>query len=117
MQPESEAVRSVEEDLEDLDEAGRAIERSEKRIEAQQQRIAQLKRDGVDSEPAEHILVKMRASLKELIMHRALVALTMAQRSAEQTRPDLISAKIASGSSEDGVSKAPQSYEDQEVES
>ena len=116
MQPESEAVRSVEVDLEDLDETGRAIERSEKRIEAQQQRIAQLKRDGVDSEPAEQILVKMRVRLKELIMHRALVALAMAQRTAEQSRPDLILAKIASSPSEGGVSKAPLSYAGQEVE-
>lgn len=73
MQPALEVTPNIEEALEDLDETDRAIERSGKRIEAQQQRIAQLKREGMDSESAEQLLANMWDSLKELLMHRALV--------------------------------------------
>lgn len=73
MQPALEVTPNIEEELEDLDETDRAIERSGKRIEAQQQRIAQLKREGMDSESAEQLLANMWDSLKELLMHRALV--------------------------------------------
>ncbi|MGT2493159.1 hypothetical protein ACU4GD_28275 [Cupriavidus basilensis] len=73
MQPGIEATRNIEEELEDLDETDRAIERAGKRIEAQEQRITQLKREGTDIESAEKLLGDMRDSLKQLIMHRALV--------------------------------------------
>ncbi|RDK05460.1 hypothetical protein DN412_36860 [Cupriavidus lacunae] len=73
MHPALEVTRNIEEDLEDLDETDQAIERLGKRIDAQQQRIAHLKRDGIASETAEQIRANMCDSLKELIMHRALV--------------------------------------------
>lgn len=80
MQPGVEATRNIEEELEDLDETDSAIERAGKRIEAQEQRIAQLKREGTDSESAEKLLGEMRDSLKQLIMHRALIVKTIACR-------------------------------------
>lgn len=80
MQPGLEATLSIEESLQDLDEANLAIERAEKRIAAQELRIAQLKRDRVDSDSAERILASMRGSLKELIMHRALIVHAIAYR-------------------------------------
>ncbi|MGO4812786.1 hypothetical protein AB4156_24830 [Cupriavidus sp. 2MCAB6] len=80
MQPGVEATRNIEEELEDLDETDSAIERAGKRIEAQEQRIAQLKREGTDSESAEKLLGDMRDSLKQLIMHRALIVKTIACR-------------------------------------
>lgn len=45
VQPGVALTRSIKEELEDLDETDRAIERSGKRMEAQEQRIAHLKRD------------------------------------------------------------------------
>lgn len=68
------------EDLRDLDETHVAIERVEKRIVAQEMRIAQLKRDCVESDSAERLLATMRDSLKELIMHRALIVHAIAYR-------------------------------------
>jgi Spy/CpxP family protein refolding chaperone len=73
MQPGLEVTRNIEQDLEDLDETDQAIERLGKRIEAQEQRIAHLKKDGIDSETAEQIRASMCDSLKELIKHRALI--------------------------------------------
>lgn len=80
MQPGLETTLSIEEALKDLDEANLAIERAEKRIAAQELRIAQLKRDRIDSDSAERILASMRGSLKELIMHRALIVHAIAYR-------------------------------------
>lgn len=80
MQSGAEATRNMEAELEDLDETDSAIERAGKRIEAQEQRIAQLKREGIDSESAEKLLADMRDSLKELIMHRALIIRTITRR-------------------------------------
>ncbi len=77
MQPGVEDTRNLEEELEDLDETERAIERSGKRIEAQEQRIAHLKMDGVNSESAEKLLADMRDSLKQRIVHRALIVKTI----------------------------------------
>lgn len=73
MQPGLEVTRNIDEDLEDLDKTDQAIERLGKRIEAQEQRIAQLKRDGIDSESAEQIRANMCSTLKELFKHRALI--------------------------------------------
>ncbi|WP_244222561.1 hypothetical protein [Cupriavidus lacunae] len=73
MQAALELTRSIDKDLEDLDETDQAIDRLGKRLEAQEQRIAQLKRDGIDSTSAEQIRGSIHGSLKELIMHRALI--------------------------------------------
>lgn len=80
MQAGSEVTRCVEADLEDLDETDQAIERLGKRLEAQERRIAQLKRDGIDSTSAQQIRASIRDSLKELIMHRALIMHALARR-------------------------------------
>lgn len=80
MQAGLQVTRSIEEDLEDLDETDQAIERLGKRLEAQEQRIAQLKRDSIASETAEQIRSNIRDSLKELIMHRALIMHAIAHR-------------------------------------
>ncbi|WP_240745800.1 hypothetical protein [Cupriavidus oxalaticus] len=72
MQPGLEA-RCIEQDLQDLDDTDLAILRAEKRIAAQELRIAQLNRDGIDSASAQAMLTNMREGLKELIMHRALI--------------------------------------------
>lgn len=80
MRPGVEVTRNIEEELVDLDETDRAIERSGKRIEAQEQRIAHLKRDGVDGESAELLLADMRDSLKQLILHRALIVTAITRR-------------------------------------
>lgn len=72
MQPGLEA-RCIEQDLQDLDDTDLAILRAEKRIAAQELRIAQLNRDGIDSASAQAMLANMREGLKELIMHRALI--------------------------------------------
>lgn len=90
MQPGVEPLRSIEEDLQDLDETDQAIERLSNRIDAQQQRVAQLKRDRVDANTAEAMLANMRASLKQLVMHRALVVHAMARRSAGRTRVERV---------------------------
>ncbi|CAN7768153.1 hypothetical protein LJR296_007258 [Cupriavidus necator] len=71
-----EVTRSLDKDLEDLEETDQAIERLGKRLEAQEKRIAQLSKDGIDSTGAEQI----RASLKSLIMHRAMIMHTLARR-------------------------------------
>lgn len=71
---------SFADDLEDLDETDQAIERLGKRIAAQEQRIAHLKRDGIDSETAEQIRAAMGDSLKQLLMHRALILHAMTGR-------------------------------------
>lgn len=73
MQPGFEATRSLEEDLEDLDETHRAIALTEKRLDSQKRRIAQLKEDGIECHSAEKMLADMHRSLKDLIRHRALV--------------------------------------------
>ncbi|SPR97615.1 hypothetical protein [Cupriavidus taiwanensis] len=88
MQPGREPLRSIAEDLRDLDETDQAIERLSNRIDAQQLRVAQLKRDRVDANTAEAMLENMRASVKQLVMHRALVVHAMARRSAGRTRAD-----------------------------
>lgn len=80
MQSATEATRSIETDIEDLDDTDRAIERLGNRIDAQEQRIAQLKRDGIDGESAEKMRADMHDSLKELIMHRALIMHAIAYR-------------------------------------
>lgn len=80
MQPGVEATRDIEESLEDLDETDRAIEHAEKRVEAQEQRIAQLKREGIDSKSAEQLLADMCDSLKQLILHRALIVKSITSR-------------------------------------
>lgn len=82
MQPGLHITRSLEEDLEDLEETDQAIERLGKRLEAQEQRIAQLKRDRIASETAELIRSNIRESLKELMMHRALIVHAMTHRQA-----------------------------------
>lgn len=73
MQRGFEAARSLEEELEDLDETDRAIKLAEKRLDSQKRRLAQLKADGVQSQSAERILADMNRSLEDLIRHRALV--------------------------------------------
>jgi len=75
-----EITRRLGEHLEDLHETNQVIERLEKRIDAQERRIAQLKIDGVDIEPAENLRDGMRNSLQELIKHRALIMLAIVQR-------------------------------------
>ena len=62
MRPGVEATRNIEDELEDLDETDRAIERSGKRTEAQEQRIAQLKREDIVSESAEKQLTRSRCT-------------------------------------------------------
>jgi len=81
MQAGSAVTRSLEDDLEDLDETDLAIDRLGRRIEAQEQRIAQLRRDGIDSWSAEQILANMRDSIKELIRHRTLITQAIAHHS------------------------------------
>ncbi|PLP97943.1 hypothetical protein CYJ10_24420 [Cupriavidus pauculus] len=66
-------TRDTEEDLDELDETDRAIERLEKRIQAQEQRVAQLKREGIVGQSAEQIRVNLCESLEELVRHRALI--------------------------------------------
>jgi len=66
-------IRNVEEDLQELDEADRAIERLRQRIRAQEQRLLQLEQDGIDSQSAERILGNLCDSLRELVRHRALI--------------------------------------------
>ncbi|WP_018004496.1 hypothetical protein [Cupriavidus neocaledonicus] len=80
MQAGLEVTRSIEDDLADLDETDQAIQYLGKRLEAQEQRIAQLTRDGIDSTSAEQIRASIRDSLKELIMHRALIIHALARR-------------------------------------
>ncbi len=66
-------IRNKEEDLEELDETDRAIERLGERIQAQEKRLAQLKREGIDVKSAEEIRANLCESLKELLKHRALI--------------------------------------------
>lgn len=80
MQPGLEVPRSIEQELRDLDETHLAIDRVEKRIVAQELRIEQLKSDRIDSDSAERLLASLRESLKELIMHRALIVHAIAYR-------------------------------------
>ncbi|KJK21106.1 hypothetical protein UB46_29470 [Burkholderiaceae bacterium 16] len=80
MQPGVEATRDIEEELEDLDETDRAIEHAGKRVEAQEQRIAQLKQEGIDSKSAEQLLADTCDSLKQLILHRALIVKSITSR-------------------------------------
>jgi hypothetical protein len=86
MQAGPDASYSIEEDLEDLDETDRAIERAEKRLYAQEQRVALLRKEGVDDDSANTLLANMRSSVKELIMHRALVAHALARRQCRAGR-------------------------------
>jgi len=80
MQAGSAVTRSLEDDLEDLDETDLAIDRLGRRIQAQEHRIAQLKKDGLYGPSAEQIVVSMRDSLKELIRHRMLITQAIAYR-------------------------------------
>lgn len=79
-------TRSIEKDLEDLDETDQAIVRLSKRLEAQEHRIVQLKRDGVETETAEQLRSNMRDSLKDLIAHRALIMQALASRADRAIR-------------------------------
>ena len=66
-------IRNVEEDLQELDETDRAIKRLGQRIRAQEQRLVQLKRDGIGIQSAEKIRADLCNSLQELVKHRALI--------------------------------------------
>ncbi|MBP0624723.1 hypothetical protein [Cupriavidus consociatus] len=80
MRPGIEAPRSIGENLKDLDETELAIERLERRIGAQEARIAQLKRDGIDCSTAQEIRANMHQSLGALLKHRSLVQHALAYR-------------------------------------
>lgn len=67
------ATRNIEEDLRELDETARSIERLGARIQAQERRIAALRRDGVETVSAEEIRARLCDSLKDMVMHRALI--------------------------------------------
>ena len=67
------APRNIQEDLKELDDTDRFIERLGRRIHAQERRIAELKRDGIESKSAEQIRANLCDSLRDLVMHRALI--------------------------------------------
>lgn len=67
------APRNIQEDLRELDDTDRSIERLGLRIQAQERRIAELKRDGIESKSAEQIRAKLCDSVCDLVKHRALI--------------------------------------------
>ncbi|WER46981.1 hypothetical protein CupriaWKF_05240 [Cupriavidus sp. WKF15] len=67
------APRNIQEDLKELDDTERSIERLGQRIHAQERRIAELKRDGIESNSAEQIRARLCDSLSDLVKHRALI--------------------------------------------